>query len=63
MADVAGGSLRALRGLAKGVYKGRPASIDAAEVCALKAQDPGPTLIAKELGIGRTSVYRLLEDA
>jgi DNA invertase Pin-like site-specific DNA recombinase len=46
---------------AAGVYKGRPASIDAARVRELKAQGPGGTEIAKALGIGRTSVYQILE--
>lgn len=46
---------------AKGVYKGRPASIDAAQIQALKAEGLGPTAIAKRLGIGRASVYRALE--
>jgi DNA invertase Pin-like site-specific DNA recombinase len=45
---------------AKGVYKGRPASIDADKVAKLKADGLGPTAIAKRLGIGRASVYRLL---
>src|SRR5271165_4085043 len=44
----------------RGVYKGRPASIDAAKVAALKAEGMGATAIAKRLGIGRASVYRLL---
>src|SRR6202167_4189255 len=56
---------RQLEGIAKakaaGVYKGRPASIDAARVRAMKAQGLGPTEIAKRLKIGRASVYRLLE--
>jgi DNA invertase Pin-like site-specific DNA recombinase len=55
---------RQLEGIAKakeaGVYKGRPASIDAARVRELKAQGLGPTEIAKQLGIGRASVYRAL---
>jgi hypothetical protein len=55
---------RQLKGIAKakeaGVYKGRPASIDAARVRELKAQGIGPTEIAKQLGIGRASVYRAL---
>lgn len=45
---------------AKGVYKGRPASIEAEEVAKLKAQGLGATAIAKEMGIGRASVYRAL---
>jgi len=43
---------------AAGVYKGGPASIDAAGVRELKTQ--GPTAIAKALKIGRASVYRAL---
>jgi DNA-binding CsgD family transcriptional regulator len=42
------------------VYKGRPASIDATKVAALKAEGLGATEIAKRLKIGRPSVYRLL---
>ena len=45
---------------ARGVYKGRPASIEAADVAALKAEGLGATEIAKRLGIGRGSVYRVL---
>jgi DNA invertase Pin-like site-specific DNA recombinase len=45
---------------ARGVYKGRPASIDAAKVAALKAEGLGATAIAKRLGVGRASVYRVL---
>lgn len=41
-------------------YKGRPASINAAEVRRLKADGLGATAIAKKLGIGRASVYRVL---
>jgi DNA invertase Pin-like site-specific DNA recombinase len=55
---------RQLEGIAKakeaGVYKGRPASIDAAQVRQLKAEGLGPSEIAKRLGIGRASVYRAL---
>jgi DNA invertase Pin-like site-specific DNA recombinase len=55
---------RQLEGIAKakaaGVYKGRPASIDAAQVRELKARGLGPSKIAKELKIGRASVYRAL---
>jgi hypothetical protein len=43
------------------VYKGRPASIDAAQVRAMKAQGLGASEIAKALKIGRASVYRVLE--
>src|SRR5882762_3655008 len=51
------------RAKAEGVYKGRPASIDAAKVRAMKAEGLGSTEIAKALKIGRASVYRALEDA
>jgi DNA invertase Pin-like site-specific DNA recombinase len=46
---------------AAGIYKCRPASIDAAQVREMKAQGLGATEIAKALGIGRASVYRVLE--
>ena len=42
------------------VYKGRPASIDATKVAALKAEGLGATEIAKRLKVGRASVYRFL---
>ncbi|MCY1640546.1 recombinase family protein [Methylorubrum sp. SL192] len=55
---------RQMEGIAKakaaGVYKGRPVSIDPAKVHALKAEGMGPAEIARRLGIGRASVYRLL---
>jgi len=46
---------------ARGVYKGRKASIDPAKVKQMKADGMGPSAIAKALGIGRASVYRALE--
>jgi len=56
---------RQLEGIAKamsaGVYKGRQASINAAQVRQMKAQGIAATEIAKTLGIGRASVYRVLE--
>ncbi len=42
------------------VYKGRPASVDATKVAALKAEGLGAAEIAKRLKVGRASVYRLL---
>jgi DNA invertase Pin-like site-specific DNA recombinase len=45
---------------ARGVYKGRPQTIEGAEVAKLKAQGLGATEIARKLGIGRASVYRVL---
>lgn len=45
---------------ARGVYKGRPPSIEASKVAALKAEGHGATEIAKRLGVGRASVYRYL---
>ncbi len=45
----------------KGVYKGRRPSIDAVRVREMKATGLGPTAIAEALGIGRASVYRVLE--
>ena len=57
---------RQLEGIAKarhaGVYKGRPASIDSAQVRQLKSQGFGPSKIAETLGIGRASVYRALAE-
>ena len=46
----------------KGVYKGRKATIDCNRVKALKALGKGGTEIARELGIGRASVYRMLGE-
>jgi DNA invertase Pin-like site-specific DNA recombinase len=44
---------------AEGRYRGRPASIDPAEVQRLLQSGIGATRVAKELGIGRATVYRL----
>ena len=44
---------------AAGKYKGRPVSIDAAQIRQLRAE-LGPAAIAKKLGIARSSVYRVL---
>ena len=45
----------------KGVYKGRKPSIEVNAVKELKEKGMGASAIAKELGIGRASVYRALE--
>jgi len=47
---------------AEGVYKGRKSSIDANQVRQLKGEGLGATEIAKRLGIGRASVYRVLDE-
>ncbi len=58
---------RQLEGIAKakaaGVYKGRPASIDAAKVAQLKADGLGASAIAKRLNVARSSVYRVLQGS
>ena len=57
---------RQREGIAKakgeGKYKGRPASIDVYEVKRV-ARLVGPAAAAKQLGIARSTVYRLLEPA
>ena len=45
----------------RGVYAGRKASIDPTQVKQMHQQGHGATEIAKALGIGRASVYRVLE--
>jgi DNA invertase Pin-like site-specific DNA recombinase len=45
---------------ANGVYKGRKPTVDSSAVQALKAEGARPSEIAKRLGIGRASVYRVL---
>ena len=45
---------------AKGVYRGRKSSINTEKVKQLYSEGKGASVIAKELGIGRASVYRLL---
>lgn len=44
---------------AAGRYKGRPQSIDQVRIAEMFDQGLGPTQIARALGIGRASVYRL----
>jgi DNA invertase Pin-like site-specific DNA recombinase len=47
---------------ARGVYRGRKASIDPAKIKQMKADGMGPSAIAKVLRIGRASVYRALAE-
>lgn len=47
---------------AKGIYKGRPSTIDATAVKKLQEAGKGATEIARDLGIGRASVYRLMKS-
>lgn len=58
---------RQAEGIAKakkrGAYKGRQASIDAGAIEQRVAEGQGATAIAKELGISRASVYRILKVA
>lgn len=46
---------------AAGVYKGRPAKIIREDVQRLLGLGKGATEVAKELGIGRASVYRVMK--
>ena len=51
------------RAKAAGVYKGRKPSVDVTAVRELRGQGVSPTEIAKQLRIGRASVYRALQDS
>lgn len=47
----------------RGIYRGRKPSIDIAEVRRLRTEEKlGPAAIARRLGIGRASVYRVLRE-
>lgn len=46
----------------RGIYKGRRPTIDSDEVRCLAAAGVRPVAIAKQLGIGRASVYRLMRE-
>ncbi len=50
-----------LKGTDEYVFKGRPATIDAERIKALREKGKTPTAIAKELGVARSSVYRYLD--
>ena len=56
---------RQMEGIAKakerGVYKGRKPSVDVERVKELRDSGMGGSAIAKEMGIGRASVYRALQ--
>jgi DNA invertase Pin-like site-specific DNA recombinase len=58
---------RQMEGIAKakeaGVYKGRKPSVDVAKVRQLRDAGMKPSAIAKELKVGRTSVWRALAEA
>ena len=45
----------------RGVYKARKPSVDVEKVKEFKESGMGASAIAKELGIGRASVYRALQ--
>lgn len=46
---------------AKGLYKGRPKTVDDRKVKELKLSGMGATAIARKLGIGRATVYKSLK--
>ena len=58
---------RQMEGIAKakarGVYTGRKKSIDVDRVRDLRSEGKGATEIARTLGIGRASVYRVLRES
>jgi len=47
---------------AKGVKFGRKRTVNREKVRAMKEQEIGVTEIAKQLGIGRSTVYKLLKE-
>jgi DNA invertase Pin-like site-specific DNA recombinase len=47
----------------EGVYKGGKPRLDRERVKELSGNGLGPAAIARELGMARSSVYRLLEEA
>jgi DNA invertase Pin-like site-specific DNA recombinase len=48
---------------AAGKYRGRKPTVNNAEIVSLREQGLGPSEIAKQLKVGRTSVYRALGSA
>jgi DNA invertase Pin-like site-specific DNA recombinase len=49
------------RAKANGVYRGRKPSIDADRIGLLMAAGMTPAAIAREMGVGRASIYRLMD--
>lgn len=49
------------RAKAKGVFKGRPRTVDQGRIAALRQDGIGPTEIARRLGIARSTVYKALQ--
>lgn len=47
----------------RGVYKGRPASIDTKKIQELRSQGHGVTTIADRMNVSRMSVYRALKES
>jgi DNA invertase Pin-like site-specific DNA recombinase len=46
---------------AKGIYKGRPVTLDHPRILAMRAEGDGATDIAKALGCSRGAVYKVLD--
>jgi DNA invertase Pin-like site-specific DNA recombinase len=45
---------------ARGVYKGRPTTLDYKRIAAMRKAGKGPTAIARELGCSRGAIYKAL---
>ena len=56
-----GASVQLAEDVTEDAYKGRKPSVDVARVKELRDSGMGASTIAKELGIGRTTVYRALQ--
>jgi DNA invertase Pin-like site-specific DNA recombinase len=48
---------------AKGVKFGRKRTVDRGKTLIMKAQGIGATDIARQLGIGRSTVYKILKES